>query len=832
MNRSILNIVSTLESSLGLSGEFPSSLDRTLECVQVIKKLDDKKAFYFDSFQKDSLFVAEIIINLIDELKMSGWEMEEVGEKRINDLAKIAKNLSLTSLNERLNDVKEVLAVNLKKSLPQIDIDGEISFYPKRLQDVLSNKLVSSSLLLKKAKINNPDITIIKSNDFLESQRLFANFLLLNFNKWNEIAVVVDESSKIDLKNIFDHYGIPFSDSSNLSSTAHSYEQLILTYLEMVFLPRDPQIVLRFLSVNHSPIKFNILRYNLIDALTERPSLDSDYFQKAIEKSVEYYNKNARKGDSTEKLSKEDIKALLDNWFADSGVPEGADISLNIIESRISKLAQWFTDEIPKAFDNPQQKNSLFEAKDLLINLKLIFQGLSQAAFNKDEFHKVLLDTLDCGLSICSDVAKNKGPRIYTSPLSIETDYKTILWFDFSFRPGSHTFSTFWDNDEILSLTNKNINLLNSETWAMQKINEWSYVFARSKELICFFPQRDVENAPNSLHPLYYQMIPKEKAAQLKWNEDNIVNPIDGANLKSVAIREKLLQSSTDQYKWSEIEPIDKIKIKPLDKVLIDEESYSNLKLISTCSLRYVFEKQLKLSSVDSEVVDIGNKIYGIIFHDFIEAIYKKGEKPVNRQDLLESLIKKNATMLNSTSFRQQKNEFISIVLEAHDKFHDFLLKNKLEVLESEAKYTKPFLDKTLLKGYVDIILGRDNSPLLILDFKWSGGRYKTQELKNKNASQLAIYSHLVSSKGTHLPVGYFIVDERVIYTSTAFKDAVTVEASPSEMFDSFTDKIILKIQELKTGTVTVDGNTEDNDKTKYPADCRFCDYQNLCGKI
>lgn len=832
MNHSILNIVSTLESSFGLSGEFPKTLERTLECAKVIKDLDDKKSFYYESFNKDPLYVAGVLINLIDDLKMAGWTFDDIGEKRIDDLAKIAKNLSLISLAERINDLEEVLKLNPKKCLPQINIDGDISMYPKRLQDILNIGLVTSSLFIKKLNTNTPDISIVKSNDFLESQRLFANFLLLNYDGWNEIAIVVDESSKNDLKNIFDHYGIPFSDSSKLSSTAHTYEQLILTYLKMIFLPRDPQIILRFLSVNHSPIKFNILRYNLINALTERPSLESDYFQKAIEKSVEYYNKSASKSERTEKLLTEDIQALLDNWFSDSGVPEGADISLNIIESRISKLSQWFTDEIPKAFDNPQRKNSLFEAKDLLLNLKLIFQGLSQATFNKDEFHKVLLDTLDSGLSICSDVAKNLGPRIYTSPLSIDTNYKIILWFDFSFRPGTHTFSSFWDNDEILSLTNKNINLLNSETWAKQKINEWSYIFTRTKELICFFPQRDVENAPNSLHPLYYQMIPKEKAVQLTWNQDNIVNPIDGVNLKSVAFREKLLQFSTDQYKWSDIEPVDKIKITPLDKVLIDEESYSNLKLISTCSLRYVFEKQLKLSSVDSEVVDIGNKIYGIIFHDFIEAIYKKGEKAFSREDLLESFIKKNATMLNSTSFRQQKNEFISIVLEAHDKFHDFLLKNKLEVLESEAKYTKPFLEKTLLKGYVDIILGRNNEPQLIIDFKWSSGKYKYQELKNKNASQLAIYSHLVSSIGTHLPVGYFIVDERVIYTNTAFKEAVTVEASPSEMFDSFTDKIVSKIQELKAGTVTVDGNTEGNDKTKYPADCRFCDFQNLCGKI
>ena len=164
-------------------------------------------------------------------------------------------------------------------------------------------------------------------------------------------------------------------------------------------------------------------------------------------------------------------------------------------------------------------------------------------------------------------------------------------------------------------------------------------------------------------------------------------------------------------------------------------------------------------------------------------------------------------------------------------------------VVASEKEYEGAGLG-TRLAGTPDLVI---DSPLRIIDFKWSGAGYRRDLLAKGGAYQLAVYGRLAAGKGKLLPGAYYILESRRLITATpgAFPGAEVVPGPNLEaVWEGLERAHAVRRKELKAGLVVATAFAESEDVTPPEHDelteegvlevappCRFCDFAGLCGQ-
>jgi hypothetical protein len=134
-----------------------------------------------------------------------------------------------------------------------------------------------------------------------------------------------------------------------------------------------------------------------------------------------------------------------------------------------------------------------------------------------------------------------------------------------------------------------------------------------------------------------------------------------------------------------------------------------------------------------------------------------------------------------------------------------------------------------------------------VIDLKWSGAKYRRDELAAGTAYQLAAYSHLVRTGDADPfpPVAYYILRDQRLLVSDArvFPTGERVgELAPDAMWRAVERGVARRRAEVAAGVVDAPGNADDehpmceaslveHDVLVVEPPCRFCDFPLLCGK-
>jgi hypothetical protein len=180
------------------------------------------------------------------------------------------------------------------------------------------------------------------------------------------------------------------------------------------------------------------------------------------------------------------------------------------------------------------------------------------------------------------------------------------------------------------------------------------------------------------------------------------------------------------------------------------------------------------------------------------------------------------------------------VLAAAAEALLDLLRRTDTQVIAIEEESSCAGLGSKL-RGRPDLVIG---PPEMIIDMKYSGARYRREELEHGAAYQLAAYSRMRGEEGATLPAAYFIISRQKILTTDSihFKTDYAVDGpSLQTTWEAFERAYEAGFAEIKAGRACAPAVEEEDaeppdsseivdGKLVLPPPCIFCDYGKLCG--
>jgi ATP-dependent helicase/DNAse subunit B len=142
------------------------------------------------------------------------------------------------------------------------------------------------------------------------------------------------------------------------------------------------------------------------------------------------------------------------------------------------------------------------------------------------------------------------------------------------------------------------------------------------------------------------------------------------------------------------------------------------------CELAYVLRYEAGLDGEDRASLQYDARIMGIIAHEVISNVFKKGAAPSpssarkTAESLIDDVIRDKAPQLYQRDKVRELTELKSIVLQDITAYASFLEANKLtiEASELDVKKSEKKLGSVHLVGKIDHVLNDENNNTIIMD--------------------------------------------------------------------------------------------------------------------
>lgn len=291
--------------------------------------------------------------------------------------------------------------------------------------------------------------------------------------------------------------------------------------------------------------------------------------------------------------------------------------------------------------------------------------------------------------------------------------------------------------------------------------------------------------------------------------------------------------------------------------------SPSALSTYFECPMRFYYKYILRASEPDEISEEIDPRIFGTLFHETVEELYKPLiNKKVNPEDI--QAIARNKQGINqalqksfSKYFSQQLNQNDFIDIQGKNILvYDIILKYIQQFLGVEQKHA-PFILKGLEKkvsstlaiennnkvnigGTIDRLDEKDGD-LRVIDYKTGSGDdyfadveelFLTTKHKAKKAIfQTLLYSHILKNEATseqkYLPGVVWI---KKIFTSPDY----ALKKGSASKNEKLTLKLVEQeyIERLKKELSILFNPAIPFKQTDYSDNCKTCNYKSICGKL
>lgn len=274
------------------------------------------------------------------------------------------------------------------------------------------------------------------------------------------------------------------------------------------------------------------------------------------------------------------------------------------------------------------------------------------------------------------------------------------------------------------------------------------------------------------------------------------------------------------------------------------------------CPLKWVFNYQARLSPSSIAKLPNDHNLKGTFCHSILEGVFAGNNEIPSVEDatnavgqLFDERLPKDAAPLAQPDKRIERQKLRNQLVGATRTLISSLIEGGYKTIDIEVDLSGEAFGKTLV-GSVDCVATKANGSEAIIDFKYSGKRYR-EMLQDGRAVQLATYAYGRSKEGTFPGVAYLIIADGSLCTPEhspivkssktdvvdgpsiqsvwdAFDRAVTDADSWLAGDDPVPARPLVEIELWPAGAeLVLDNNLKPNTVQSV---CRYCDYSQLCG--
>jgi hypothetical protein len=844
-------LIDFISRKVGLAEKLPTSNERVLKLCSIIEKKTD--SVFYQSFAIDKRGVALDILNLIDELALSGWDFETLDNEipgRLKDLSQLAKDPEFPDGFAQLANklIKSQITLSDKYLLKVYLSENSIHPTWKALIDKFSvneylkethhteiesnnsnlNHIAEMLSCNSKEKLNleyDGSFKIIKTPSSLFAARYLTN--LTSKEKLKNSLVVSSNSPLIFSSNTA--YNLPAPQASGKSGADGITE--LFKFVKCLFKhPADPDELLHFFYLPNSPFPAG-LKSVFINLILKYPGRDSEAWDKIVIDYIERKKNNQDQKDYIEsentfdqqlsELEEDSLNSTRNNEeflvqtkiAADALLKATANLDSGALDKSIvikvyQYILKWSND---KSKEQPLFQSSFLELNNfckLMLKEIDVHEGTTITAEEIDNFTEIIYEPTSSfkysqeieGLRIIPDVANVIGKEECIIFFGLPSKNSIVNYF-----PGL-TFS------ERKFLQKQNICYIFSKNWDIIKRNYAKAISLADKVIIIDFPPDAIE----AHHPVLTYLkanIDSLSEFTFKIGYDLIIK-----NNNQPVSENSDIKVDTEAKEKIRFNKLEKITLNPDTVKLLNEipdriESYSSVKKMIKYPYQYFLEYYCKFYSRDywyKNYFVLGNVSESIIY----EAL-DKNDADLN--SLIEDNLVKKASFLLKSGYFSEKDNFIKSQRNSVLKLKDFIKINNLIPLKNEAyQYSQ---DATIanikLRVNADLVLvdKQTRIPKFLKDIKYAkkGFRKFSEMIYKGEDYQLILYSEAIKDTSSPLISAYFetrtesfVSRDEHLYPD--WKSQVS-KKTIKEVLDDIQNIFTNNLTEVKKGEIKIEEN-------------------------
>jgi hypothetical protein len=223
-------------------------------------------------------------------------------------------------------------------------------------------------------------------------------------------------------------------------------------------------------------------------------------------------------------------------------------------------------------------------------------------------------------------------------------------------------------------------------------------------------------------------------------------------------------------------------------------ESYSSLDVFIKSPYQWVLKYKAKLKEGSFAALPTGNLLKGSLVHRLIEDFFRENNKWIAMTDQniiqwlnirIPLLLEQEGALLLVPGQTVEKEAFIETSKRAIVALVSNLKGAGIKKIDVESFGKCDFVGGEL-GGFIDMLLVDKKKREIVLDVKWGGAKYRTNDLRDNMQIQLATYAFIrkqITKSATWPPQAFFVIENAQILAQTkdAFPSAILCSSNNDE---------------------------------------------------
>ncbi len=284
-----------------------------------------------------------------------------------------------------------------------------------------------------------------------------------------------------------------------------------------------------------------------------------------------------------------------------------------------------------------------------------------------------------------------------------------------------------------------------------------------------------------------------------------------------------------------------------------DTESYTSLRRLCYHPHQWMLAYHAALQGSRIAGVADGNLLRGNLAHRLFERFFAEHEEHQKWRSLdegrirawldgtIDDLIEKEGAVLLETGRGVERQQVATTLRRSLFQLLRHMREAGVVKVQSEQPIEKAF-PGGMLHGNADFVLVGENGRRAVLDAKWSGERYRREELEEGRHLQLAAYSFALAENDWPSPAYYIVSTGNVLAPNAAFFPRALATGTAVNDAESIWRKLLVtrdwRLAQLARGEIEVNAGAEPDDDSEPPEDGldtrieadRFDDFRWLVG--
>jgi ATP-dependent helicase/nuclease subunit B len=821
-----MQLLAWVETQLGVNGPDIPWTDRVVAYHLALRRAGG--ASYEASFQADAWATASYLLKRRDELLLSGWQRQAVGDPMVDELARVDDASIPPGIPDRVALVLDRLDHGLRLPDHQAHLDEPIEDWPPLWQDLLKRLHVTTApppppagqgaLQIIQENLLYGQATEARIDDSIVALRTASRHTAVQFTaRWLRkhhatiycadpvVATMLDAALHAD--------GQPAMGAMR-ESRGQPAQQILPLTMGLLWQPVNPYVLLDFLLLPIGPVRS--FGRKLARALERQPGYQSDAWNKAV-KEVLADDEDGRKAEKIQK------------WLDHERIDFGGPVPTELVQQRCGLVAQWTSGRAQWEMEQDEPDGELASALSIAASQASALGSIAGqlgATITEAQLGRLLDEVRSEGSADAPFQAEAGGSRIVTS-LADVPDTDQLVWLGTQSQDAPRSA---WTPRQASLLHDVGIDVRHRHT--LRTAEERG--LARAKRLLVV----DIAAIEGRRHPIWLRMHGDLNIGGKLGGDLPLLEALIAQGKAPVPTR--LVEAAATPTKRIRWEAGAAIPVPGHTSATAIEDQL-------TCPLKWTLRHALMIRPSSTASIPEDVRLKGNFAHELMKVVFTPGAPPgplhaeQRMGEAFDELLPKNAATLAIPRKLAERSRLRRQLCNAARHFAQVLQEGGYEVVGLEVDTTGD-LDGVPVKGSIDCVL-RDGTGEVIVDFKFGGATKYQAKLAEGRALQLAAYAQDRDAP-VHACAYFVLANNRILTPSAgAMRQATRVVEGPDvqSTWRRLRDALTSTTAWLQDGIVHArpvqgpaewpPGSNVGLDMEKPESACAYCDYTTLCGR-